>query len=95
MANRIRTWLYLHLTAVAFSVMFSLIDSHVITIPTAAAPLLGFLIFPVVAALFICPAAILIHMLRSDLNSTQRLSIVAVETTIVWAHTFALLPLVQ
>ena len=52
-------------------------------------------VFPAIAALFVCPIAILVCVLRSSSDTASRFTVIALESMIVFAHLFAMLPMVQ
>ena len=91
----VRFWLYCHLAALCVTGVFSLVDSRIIQLPNASIDVIQWLIFPSLAALFVCPIAILVCILRPTVTPSQRLAIVVLETIVVLAHLFALLPAVQ
>ena len=91
----VRFWLYCHLAALCVTGVFSLVDSRIIQLPNASIDVIQWLIFPSLAALFVCPIAILVCILRPTVIPSQRLAIVVLETIVVLAHLFALLPAVQ
>ncbi|PAY19972.1 hypothetical protein CKO51_08460 [Rhodopirellula sp. SM50] len=87
--------MYFHVAAVAVSCVFSLVDTRVIQIPRAVIDLLQWFVLPIIAALLICPVAILICTLRSSLSSEKRLFVLSLETMVFFAHLYCLVPAIQ
>ena len=81
--------------ALITSAFFSLEDLGGFTTPISSIEILQWLLLPAIAALFVCPVAILICILRSNMNDGRRIATIALETTIIFAHLFTLLPMVH
>ena len=73
--------------------VFSLVDSQIVSVPMLAHWILHWLLFPTISALFICPFALIVCVLRT--RGENRVTTLLLEVAIIIAHLFALLPAVQ
>jgi hypothetical protein len=91
----VRFWICFHVCALIVSALISLIDSGRIGISFSSIGILQWLVFPAVAAWIVCPIAIFVCILRPSMNRRNCWIVITLESLLVLAHPFVLLPAFQ
>ena len=91
----LRAAICVHLFAVGASIVVSRIDTGMLDLPGPVETFAYSMMYPCLLAMFVCPVVVLHYALRSTLSPLRRILVIAVDACVVFAHFFALIPLVQ
>ena len=91
----LRAAICVHLFAVGASIVVSRIDTGMLDLPGPVETFAYSTMYPCLLAMFVCPVVVLHYALRSTLSPLRRILVIAVDACVVFAHFFALIPLVQ
>lgn len=92
-----RFWIYGHVATVLYCAAASVADSRgllVRPLPLWLEAAIGVPVTLSIFAIFLCPIAVLIQLLRQKWTQSQPLTIVLAETLLTLAHTMAMNPLI-